>query len=110
MSKRKGFDNKLGSVLGSSTTPPSPKTEKPKKASTAKPKAIAPGPIAEKRKVGRPKAVHNRIRFTSIVEQELRDKMKIIAIRQGIKINDAFNNALLNYVNAYEKKNGEVKL
>ncbi|MFK7935851.1 MAG: hypothetical protein AB8G22_20220, partial [Saprospiraceae bacterium] len=63
-----------------------------------------------KRRVGRPRAEHNRIRFTSIVEQDLRDKMKIIAIRQGIKINDAFNNALANYVRAWEKKNGSIEL
>lgn len=110
MSKRKGFDNKLGSVLGSSASTPTPKVETSNKQSTTKSNLKPPVQITEKRKVGRPKAVHNRIRFTSIVEQELRDKMKIIAIRQGIKINDAFNNALSNYVNAYEKKNGEVKL
>lgn len=132
MSKRKGFDSKLGSVLGSS--PAKPTTPKPstkttptskatkattsaeKKASTVRTKKSSSAPkktakpAETPRPVGRPKATHNRIRFTSIVEETLRDKMKIIAIKRGIKINDAFNTALENYVNAFEKQNGEINL
>ena len=58
---------------------------------------------------GRPKATHNRERKTTMVDPVLWKKMKLIATKEDRQFHDLFNDAIDNYVNSYEKKNGEVK-
>jgi hypothetical protein len=62
----------------------------------------------EKRRRGRPPVTHNRIRFTTIIEPELRRKMKTIAALNERAIHDVFNEALQQYVDRYEQEHGEV--
>jgi len=57
---------------------------------------------------GRPPADHSRIRFTTIIEPQLRTKIKIIAARDNRPIHDVFNEAVKQYVDRYEADNGKI--
>jgi hypothetical protein len=65
---------------------------------------------AEKRGPGRPKKDHDRDRFTTIIEKDLRAKIKIIAAREDRQIHDVFNEAVAQYVDQYEKERGKIDL
>ena len=61
-------------------------------------------------KIGRPKAEHKRIRFTTLIEPELRAKIKIIAAREESQIHDLFGRAVKSYIEAWERINGKINL
>lgn len=65
---------------------------------------------AEKRGPGRPKKDHDRDRFTTIIEKDLRAKIKIIAAREDRQIHDVFNEAVAQYVDQYEAERGKIDL
>ena len=65
---------------------------------------------AEKRGPGRPQKEHDRERFTTIIDPQLRAKVKIIAAREDRQIHDVFNEAVAQYVAQYEKDRGEIDL
>jgi hypothetical protein len=63
-----------------------------------------------KRGPGRPKKEHDRTRFTTIIDPDLRAKIKIIAAREDRQIHDVFNEAVAQYVDQYEKERGAIGL
>lgn len=65
---------------------------------------------ADKRGPGRPKKEHDRERFTTIIEKDLRAKVKIIAAREDRQIHDVFNEAVAQYVAQYEAERGKIDL
>lgn len=65
---------------------------------------------AERRGPGRPKKDHDRERFTTIIEKDLRAKVKIIAAREDRQIHDVFNEAVAQYVAQYEAERGKIDL
>jgi hypothetical protein len=62
-----------------------------------------------KRGPGRPKKTHDRVRFTTIIEPDLRRKIKAIAALTDNQIHDLVNQAIDNYVSQYEKENGPIE-
>ena len=52
----------------------------------------------------------NETRATFIIKEDVLNKLKSIAYWERIKIKEALNNALEEYIDNYEKKNGEIKL
>jgi hypothetical protein len=64
---------------------------------------------SSKRGPGRPKKTHDRVRFTTIIEPDLRRKIKAIAALTDNQIHDLVNQAIENYVSQYEKENGPIE-
>ena len=54
-------------------------------------------------------AKQNEIRATFIVDEEKLEKLKAVAYWDRLKIKEVLNNALEEYLENYEKKNGEIK-
>jgi hypothetical protein len=52
----------------------------------------------------------NETRATFIIKEDVLNKLKSIAYWERIKIKEALNNALEEYIDKYEKKNGQIKL
>lgn len=61
-------------------------------------------PAIEKRSKGRPKATHGKIRFTTLLEKDLRDKMNLIKVLTGEEVNKMFSDAVRAYVAEWEKE------
>jgi len=59
----------------------------------------------KKRGKGRPKATHNKVRFTTLLDPDLRDKMNIIRGLAGYEVNQMFNEAVQEYINKYQQEN-----
>jgi hypothetical protein len=53
-------------------------------------------------KLGRPKAEHGRERFTTMIDPELRDRMKVLAIMEGVTASDLFNQAVADFLEKME--------
>ena len=103
---KKDFTGGLNTLLGE--TSPEEITEQP----TA----------SKKKKVGRPKTrtwepqssleegtLQGEMRATFILKKEMISKVKAIAYWERAKIKDVIDTALTDFINKYEKENGEIK-
>jgi len=59
----------------------------------------------KKRAKGRPKATHGKIRFTTLLDPDLRDKMNIIRGLTGYEVNEMYNEAVQVYIDKYQQAN-----
>lgn len=67
-------------------------------------------PLSEKRKAGRPKATHGKIRFTTLLDPVLRDKMNLIRAITNKEVNEHFHKAVSSYIDQWQKDNSSIKL
>lgn len=95
MSKKKDFDKKISGGLEGLTG---------KKKST--PAGSTPKETTKGK--GRPPATHGRVRFTTIIDPNKRDTMKLIALRQHRTISDVFDDAIAKYIAEYIKDGGQL--
>lgn len=92
---KKNFKGGLNSLLGE-------QLEKPKQ---GRPRTNFKE-VKNKSEVG---TIEGEIRATLILKIELLDKIKAVAYWDRLKIKDVVNNAMTDFINKYEKANGEIK-
>jgi hypothetical protein len=90
---KKDFKGGLGSLLGDT---PTPKVGRPKTSTREITKSSQEG------------TKENETRATFIVNEDLLDKLKAIAYWERILIKDVINNAMGQYIDEYENKNGDI--
>ncbi len=105
---KKGFKSEFSSLLGNNNTPPPVNEQQPHKDN----KQSLQNSVIEKIETVAPQKIEGKeleIRATFIVQESLLEKIKSIAYWDRLQIKEVVNDALSNYLQQWEAKNGHIK-